>query len=556
MADEMAGQRTVFDADAGVMHDEVSLRRESDREVMPWSEALRHSPDGLAVIDDAALFVQLNPAGVELCGRDNDDLIGMPSPFNHPITNAQSAAHTFYDDPAERVCTWAPIAGDRRQFAYRVCALPQHPGRSVVAFRDVTAELHRRRRITAIARASANVASQGSISAILDAVAREVLQAEPLSGVQILTFDESGEGLRIMGSAGFRRWPDFFERLVACRERGAPLRMLDALQSCEPVVVPDRWRMIESDPTWEPLRDYLGELEWSWFASVPLMIRGRAAGVMNCFFAPGHVVGGQTLSFLLAMAEQAAVAIDYASLLKNEREHARREERQRLARDLHDSIVQQVFSIGMQAKSMGVLGARAEAVPASSVRRIADEVGVLSKTVLTDLRAMVHQLRPPSSTQLGLEEALRALVESTTNRTGLRFSLSLGGGLQSLPTDMAEDIYRILAEAIHNVVKHADASTVTIRTERRASHLVVEVKDDGSGIEIRGGESKAANDAGGYGLIAMRERAEQWSGTVVVEPRAAGGTVVRARIPLNTTLQALSGSGDHDESGSDEQKDG
>ncbi len=495
-----------------------------------WSDLALHAPDGLAVVDEDGLFAQLNAAAVALCARPLDDLIGMPAPFELAGGSGAGSAGLLDGGAGERVCTWAPVAGVRREFAYRTASLPGDPRRTVVAFRDVGAELHRQRRVAAIARSSANLASEGSITATLDALAREVLQADALAGVQILTLDDSGEGLQIMGSAGFQRWPDFFERLMQCRERGASLKMLEAFELREPVVVADRWDSIQRDPSWEPLHEYLGELKWDWFASVPLIIRGRSAGVLNAFFAPGQVVGRRTVEFLVAMAEQAAVALDYASLLQNERELARREERQKLARDLHDSIVQQVFSIGMQAKSMGVLGARGENVPAESVRRIADEVGLLARTVLADLRAMVHELRPSSSPQLGLEEAVRAFVESTTNRTGLRIDLSVRRGLDGVPPEMAEDVYRIVAEAVHNVVKHAEAGQVTIRMGVHDHSLVVTVADDGRGI--RAGRAEGDGTEGGYGLTSMRERAERWGGSVRIRARAAGGTSVRVVVPL------------------------
>jgi signal transduction histidine kinase len=317
---------------------------------------------------------------------------------------------------------------------------------------------------------------------------------------------------------------------MECCERGAALTMIDAFERREPVVVPDRWAAVYQDPSWEPLREYLGELKWDWFASVPLMIRGRCAGILNTFFAPGQVVGRRTLEFLLAMAEQAAVAVDYASLLQNERELARREERQRLARDLHDSIVQQVFSIGMQAKSMGVLGARGGSVPAETVRRIADEVGVLSRSVLADLRAMVHELRPEASTQSGLGEAIRALVKITTNRTGLRGSVVGGGGLARVTPEIAEDVYWIVAEAIHNVVKHAEASRITIRLGVRDQAFAVTIADDGKGVPAA--RAGCQDQTGGYGLVSMRERAGRWGGTVRVRSRSGTGTSVRAVVPL------------------------
>lgn len=501
--------------------------------VVAWSEVAELAPDALAVVDEDGLFLQLNAAAVALCARPADALLGMPAPFDLSEPFDPDAVGLLEDGTTERVCTWAPVAGSRREFAYRARRLDGAPSRSVVAFRDVTNERHRHRRIAAIARTSAKLVSEGSVTATLDALAAEVLRADALAGVQILTVDATGHGLQIMGSAGFRRWPDFFERLMECRERGAALKMLEALESQEPIVVPGRWSVIRNDPAWAPLREYLGELSWDWFASVPLMVRGRAAGVLNAFYAPGQIIGQRALEFLLAMADQAAVAVDYASLLENERDLARREERQRLARDLHDSIVQQVFSISMQAKTMGVLGSRADSVPADVVRRNAEEVGVLSRTVLADLRAMVHELRPPSSAALGLEEAVRALVESTTNRTGLRFSLSLGHGLDDLATDMAEDLYRIIAEAIHNVVKHAEASHITIRLAVRDTIVLATVADDGRGLEAsrRGGERPES-----YGLTGMRERAERWGGSVRVQPRRGSGTSVRVVLPLPISM--------------------
>ena len=501
--------------------------------IVDWTALAVHAPDGLAVVDEDGLFVQLNPVAVTLCGRSIEDLIGMPSPFELAQGFSADSLGLLDDGTTEQICTWAPVAGVRREFGYRSRPLPGEPRRTVVAFRDVGAERHRQRRVAAIARSSAKLASEGSITATLDALAFEVLQADALAGVQILTLDDHGEGLQIMGSAGFRRWPDFFERLMQCRERGAGLAMLEAFEQGEPVVVADRWDAIRRDPAWEPLHGYLGELKWDWFASVPLLIRGRSAGILNAFFAPGQVVGQRTLEFLLAMAEQAAVAVDYASLLQNERELARREERQKLARDLHDSIVQQVFSIGMQAKSMGVLGARGANVSAESVRRIADEVGLLARTVLTDLRAMVHDLRPSASTQLGLEEAVRALVESTTNRTGLRFGVDVRPGLDVIPPDMAEDVYRIVAEAMHNVVKHAEATRVSIRMGVRDHSLTLTVADDGRGIKAARAHDR---EPGGYGLTSMRERAERWGGTIRVRPRSVGGTSVRVVVPLPLLL--------------------
>jgi signal transduction histidine kinase len=357
-----------------------------------------------------------------------------------------------------------------------------------------------------------------------------------------LTVDEAGRILRIMGSAGFRHWPDFFDRLMECHRQGAALRMLDVLECSEPVVVAHRWETVRDDPAWGPLHEYLRELKWDSFASVPLMIRGRTAGVLNAFFAPGQVIGQRALEFLVAMSEQAAIAVDYAALMQRERDAARREERQRLARDLHDSIVQQVFSISMQASAMELLGQRGEQVPAQAVRRIGDEVSVLSRSVHADLRALLHELHPSSSANfIGLEDAISALAGSTQNRSGIQFILAMGADLAQVRGEMAEDIYRIIAEAIHNVVKHAAASKVVIGMDVRDDQLTATVTDDGDGIAEPQAGTGPHYPVTGYGLRMMRERAEQWGGSVTVTRGPDSGTVVRLAVPLAARVALTAG---------------
>ena len=168
--------------------------------------------------------------------------------------------------------------------------------------------------------------------------------------------------------------------------------------------------------------------------------------------------------------------------------------------------------------------------PVDVLGQIAGEVSELSGTVLADLRAMVHELRLTSSADLGgLEEAIRALTDSTANRTGLMFKVSGGQALDRVKGELAEDVYRVIAEAIHNVVRHAGASTVTIRLGIRDDRLTASVADDGQGMGQR-------DTGAGYGLTTMRERAERWGGTVTVRPGRSRGTVVRLAMPLDHAI--------------------
>ncbi|MFF0501824.1 ATP-binding protein [Nocardia aobensis] len=495
------------------------------------------APYGLAMVDADGIFEWINEAGAQLLTVPVTQIRGNPSPFQATSTPMPPTTNLYQDD-SEWTTTWDRPSGQTRELAYRTTPIPGRKGTFLVAFRDATDETHRQRRVGAIARSAAKLASRGSLTATLDALAEEVLEADAVAAVQIMSFDDNTNRLRIMGSAGFQHWPDFFDRLLECKQRGAALMMLESLHTCEPVVVADRWAAVHSDPAWHPLHRYLSELRWNSFASVPLLIRNRAAGILNVFFAPGQVVTARTLEFLVAMAEQAAIAVDYLALLQRERDVVRRQERQRLARDLHDSIVQQAFSIAMQAKTLDVLAQREESVHGASIQRVADEIGLLTHAVLSDLRAMVHELRPVPTTDVvgGLARAVRALADSTTNRTGMRISVIAGRSLGEINSVMADDVYRIVSEAVHNAVKHADAGKVSIRLMVRNGLLRGSITDDGRGLPT------ARPPSSGYGLQTMRERAELWGGTLTVGTKEGAGAVVEFVIPVPPRTSSNDGS--------------
>jgi signal transduction histidine kinase len=502
-------------------------------------EVVRQAPDGLAVVDARARFVDANPAAVLLCGLDPDAVAGAPSPF--PVPGAPSAVRS-----GELTVAWEPLPGQRREFAYVLAPVPggEH---WVVSFRDVTLDRLRERRLAAIAKAASSVASERSLVGTLEALAQEVARTDALAGVQVLTVNSAGDRLHVMGAAGFGRAADFFDRLMECHALGAELKMLEALHRREPLVVPDRYEQTMRDPAWAPLHDLLRHPRWDWFVSVPLLARGEPVGILNAFYAPGQVVGETELEFLLAMAEQAALAVDHAAQRQRERDIARREERQKLARDLHDSVVQQVFSMMMQARSLGVLVERGLPPTPERVAQVADDLSSSAEAVLADLRGMVVELRPATTTGNGLHSALQSLVDTTGARTGLAVALEVDDPddeLSAQDGDLLEDVYRVLAEALHNSVKHADASGIAIRLavgpRGRRRRLVAEVTDDGRGLA--GGDAAPApagdSTSSGFGMTVMRERAERWGGTVRVRQPAAGGTTVRLTLPLRTSLPA------------------
>jgi signal transduction histidine kinase len=465
------------------------------------------SADGLALLDARGRFRQLNAAATRILGRPAEDLLGEVAPFDTTTTSGSARLYTGWHIPG----------GRRRDLEYRLT--PVDGGGYALWFSDVTEARRQQERLTAIARAASSVAGECSLRVSLDAVAREIVMTANIAAVQILALDDPRDELRVLGLAGLR----------ACRRLGARVRFLDAVTCGEPVVVPHRKPVIMADPAWAPLHAIMGHPDWDCFVSMPLVVRGRTLGVINAYYVPGEDPGPNSLAFLEAMADHAAVAIDTATLLAQTRSQAQLDERRRLSRDLHDSVVQQLFSMRMQAKALRSRLGHLDADPAQ-MRNGAEELAELAESALADLRGLVFELRPLDLAERGLVDAVRAHAASLEARTGLVVDVQEPPGLEvDAGIDVQEDLYRIVQEALHNVVKHAHATAVTIRFEADGAGLAVEVTDDGCGRASP--ENTAAGET--LGLVSMRERTQRWGGRLVAGPRPVGGWRVRVVLPAS-----------------------
>jgi signal transduction histidine kinase len=411
----------------------------------------------------------------------------------------------------------------------RVLAAPWLAPLRVIWLTDVTRPKLLQRRLNAIAQVSSTVADVGNLPATLDAVAREVVGASEIAATQIMILDETGTGLRLLGAAGFADITDFAALLRECQRRGAELKMLAAAAAGRPVVVPHRRHDVLMDARWEPLHGIMGQPDWDGFASIPLTVSGRTVGVLNAFYATGCEPTTEALGFLTSMAEQAAIAVDHAALASAAEVQARQQERHRLAAELHDSVVQQVFSIKMQAEALRLRAEGGKPMTAARIAGHASELAAASRRALDDLRTLVFEMRPIELADQGLVAAASALVDSIRSRTGLNASFHSDLGMVALPADLEDDAYRILQELLHNVVKHARASLVMVRMSvhgSAADRLVIEITDDGAGF------AESAKTGPSLGMVSIRERAQRWGGSVVLRGIPAGGGQARITIPL------------------------
>lgn len=231
--------------------------------------------------------------------------------------------------------------------------------------------------------------------------------------------------------------------------------------------------------------------------------------------ALSHIDG----TVLEAVAEHIAAQFEIVRLEENRQLLARMEERNGLARDLHDSVSQLLFSISMTAKGVESL---LDEPDLSSAKTAIQDMQLLSRDALKEMRALIKQLRPA-----GLEQGIAAALKEHGSRLGLHMNMQLSGVL-ALPSDIENALWRIGQEALNNVSKHAGASRVDMTLIANTREVILSITDFGRGIA----EKTDASTSGSFGLSIMRERAEGSGGRFQLTSVYGKGTRVEVAIPL------------------------
>jgi signal transduction histidine kinase len=259
---------------------------------------------------------------------------------------------------------------------------------------------------------------------------------------------------------------------------------------------------------------------------VPLRAKGRAFGVLTFACAEPNRYSEQALHAAQQIADQIAPFLDNVRLYRQVRTLAAAEERNRLAREVHDTLVQGLVAIALQLDAAeALLPPDAPATP--RVIRARE----LTRRALAEARRAVQGLPPSALEHCTLREALEAEVGEFRQRTGLAATFTCRGRLPPLDAQRAAALLRIAQEALHNVEKHAAAQRVRVllAARTRPPGVLLRVEDDGRGFDPR--RLRPAGD-GGYGLAGMRERARLAGGTLIVQSRPGAGTRLIARLPV------------------------
>jgi two-component system nitrate/nitrite sensor histidine kinase NarX len=312
------------------------------------------------------------------------------------------------------------------------------------------------------------------------------------------------------------------------------------LGSLKPVIIPD---VRDDSPAARLFRQAAGQRMETVYArtrswlGVPLMIKDQAVGLLELQSSRPNGYAARQAELALAFANQAAVAMENARLYAQARELAAMQERERIARDLHDSVSQMLFSASLSAEVLPRLWERRQA----EGQRCLEGLHRLTRGALIEMRSLLYELRPAALGEVRLSDLLGQLAEGISYRTGLPIALDVELE-RVLPPEVQVALYHIAQEALNNVVKHAQASHATLSLRSLADPTPLPSPATSGRLADRGGvlgvELRVGDDGQGFspetvpgqhlGLGIMRERAQGIGASFEIHTRPdnPGGTEV------------------------------
>lgn len=251
-------------------------------------------------------------------------------------------------------------------------------------------------------------------------------------------------------------------------------------------------------------------------ATVPLTAGEERFGILNVA-APGKEhFNNEELTLLQSVAFQIGTAVKRIRLVRKQRELTLFEERNRLARDLHDSVNQKLFSLSLTAS-----GAKAVLNDHDRLDQSLDQIQTLSSDALKEMRTMIWQLRPA-----GIEEGVVTALKKYGNHLGLEINDTVEG-VNELPRPVEEVLWRIGQEALNNVTKHAGTDQVIVKMVTSSNSVTLHICDSGYGFD-----PEKAREKDTFGLMNMKERAEMFGGHLTMDSRPGEGTEIAVTFSL------------------------
>jgi signal transduction histidine kinase len=381
----------------------------------------------------------------------------------------------------------------------------------------------RTRELATLLEVARNVGSTLELQPLLQLILEQVRTVVPYDRSLIMIRDD--DALRVLA---IRAEPGFEMEQSQLKIR-APIAdgglIWELVERGEPAIIEDTHENTALAELWRKNNDSALEAALlrvgSWMA-VPMRLGDVTIGMLVAskeqrnFFTRGHA------ELATAIGTHAAMAITNAQLYERAQQAASLEERQRLARELHDSVSQALYGIALGAQTARL---RIDKDPSTAIEPIEYTMS-LAQAGLAEMRALIFELRPESLESEGLVAALEKQISATEARHGLSIATQLGDEPECR-IEVKEALYRIAQEALHNVVKHARAGEIRVELSGDEGALHLTISDDGAGFDV------TATYPGHVGLLSMPERAAKLGGYVTIDSAPGRGTTVAAHIPLS-----------------------
>lgn len=261
-------------------------------------------------------------------------------------------------------------------------------------------------------------------------------------------------------------------------------------------------------------------------ASIPLDAHGKPLGVLNVASTDWGDLREEDLQLLYLVGDLLGIAIERARLFTHSVELGAIEERNRLAREIHDTLAQGLTAIALQLETADAL--LESGASSDRVRQTVTQALTLTRSNLEEARRSVMDLRAAPLEGRPLDQALKALVDEWQSRRKIKVEFEVVGGVRPLPVRIEIGLYRILQEALTNIGRHAYAHKVNIHLTVMPDQIRLAIHDDGRGFD------PAQATPNRYGLIGMNERAKLLSGALEVSSSPGEGTQLEIFIPLET----------------------
>ena len=516
--------------------EQVKVETTLNERELQYRSVFESSLDGLAINTLDGQLVEFNPAMAHMHGYTVDEFRQIqPMQFIHPDSQL-----LFVDYMAtvktgrEYRCRALDVRKDGSTFHVEVVGTPftlRGEPHAFAIVRDISAQVEaeqlleqrvaeRTRELSTLLDVSRNVASTLEIEPLLGLILDALKVFVNYTSARINTLE--GSSLRVRAARGANR----LDRAIGAEFSLSGSVAEEVLIHRRVLVIPDL--NSPTDPWARTFREegpvnidaILVNIR-SWMG-VPLIARGRVIGNLSLEHDQAGFYDAHHAEVVLALADQVAVALENARLFTEAQGKAVLEERQRLARDLHDSVTQSLYSLTLLAEA----GRRLIKADALQAEHYLSDMGEIAQQSLKEMRLLVYQLRPLALEHEGLIGALQARLDSVEKRAGVEARFLIEGSLGSLPPALEEGLFRVAQEALNNALKHAAARSVVVRLRGNDHSVTLEVADDGRG-------SALLNHAptGGLGVTSMQERAAQLGGRILIDSAPGQGTRVTVEVP-------------------------